>query len=46
MPDHGRSGGGGYGDPAERAEDAVRADVLERNVTDAVAFQRYGISPG
>jgi N-methylhydantoinase B len=38
-------GGGGYGDPVERAEDAVRADVRDRNLTEATAFHRYGISP-
>jgi N-methylhydantoinase B len=36
-------GGGGYGDPVERAATDVRADVLDRNVTGSMALTRYGI---
>jgi N-methylhydantoinase B len=36
-------GGGGYGDPVERAAEDVREDVLDRNVTPAMALRRYGI---
>jgi len=37
-------GGGGYGDPTERAADAVRADVLDRYITAEAALTRYGIA--
>ena len=36
-------GGGGYGDPVERAAADVRDDVLDRNITQATALRRYGI---
>jgi N-methylhydantoinase B len=36
-------GGGGYGDPVERAAADVRADVLDRNITRETALTRYGI---
>jgi N-methylhydantoinase B len=36
-------GGGGYGDPVERAAADVRADVLDRNITPERALTRYGI---
>jgi N-methylhydantoinase B len=36
-------GGGGYGDPVERAAADVREDILDRNVTPAMALRRYGI---
>lgn len=36
-------GGGGYGDPVERSVAAVREDVADRNVTQAMALRRYGI---
>lgn len=39
------TGGGGYGDPVERSVDAVREDVAERDVTQAMALRRYGIGP-
>jgi N-methylhydantoinase B len=38
-------GGGGFGDPVERAAADVRADVLDRHITEATALQRYGIGP-
>ncbi|HEY4421731.1 MAG TPA: hydantoinase B/oxoprolinase family protein [Pseudonocardia sp.] len=38
-------GGGGFGDPVERAEADVRADVLDRHITLTTAMQRYGIEP-
>jgi len=38
-------GGGGYGDPVERAADDVRADMLDRNITAETALTRYGVSP-
>jgi N-methylhydantoinase B len=36
-------GGGGYGDPVERATADVRTDVLDRNITPDTARHRYGI---
>jgi len=36
-------GGGGYGDPVERAAGDVQADVLARNITTEAALTRYGI---
>jgi N-methylhydantoinase B len=38
-------GGGGFGDPVERAAEDVRADVLDRHITETTAMQRYGIGP-
>ena len=38
-------GGGGFGDPVERAAADVRADVLDRHITESTARQRYGIGP-
>jgi N-methylhydantoinase B len=38
-------GGGGYGDPVERAAGDVRADVLDRNITAETALTRYGVGP-
>ncbi|MCX2968366.1 MULTISPECIES: hydantoinase B/oxoprolinase family protein [Streptomyces] len=37
-------GGGGYGDAAERAPEAVRADVLDRQVSPGYAARVYGVS--
>jgi len=37
-------GGGGFGDPVERATADVQADLLDRNVTAAMVRTRYGIS--
>jgi N-methylhydantoinase B len=34
-------GGGGFGAPGERCADAVRADLLDRQVTPAAAAERY-----
>ena len=36
-------GGGGYGDPVERAADQVSADVLDRFISSEVARSRYGV---
>ena len=36
-------GGGGYGDPLERAPARVLADVLDRNVTREAAESAYGV---
>ncbi|GGM02073.1 hydantoinase B/oxoprolinase family protein [Nakamurella endophytica] len=36
-------GGGGFGDPTERAAEDVRADVLDRHLTPETAVSRYGI---
>jgi N-methylhydantoinase B len=36
-------GGGGYGDPVERAADQVSADVLDRFISSDVARSRYGV---
>ena len=36
-------GGGGYGDPLERAPARVLADVLDRNVTREAAEADYGV---
>ncbi len=36
-------GGGGYGDPLERAPARVLADVLDRNVTRGLAESAYGV---
>ncbi|MCW2905009.1 MAG: hypothetical protein JWO67_7274 [Streptosporangiaceae bacterium] len=35
-------GGGGFGAPEERSAEAVRADLLDRQVTPAAAADRYG----
>jgi len=37
-------GGGGYGDPTERAADDVRADVLDGYISAEAALTRYGIA--
>jgi N-methylhydantoinase B len=37
------SGGGGYGDPLERAVHLVAADVLDRKVTADAARECYGV---
>jgi N-methylhydantoinase B/oxoprolinase/acetone carboxylase alpha subunit len=37
------AGGGGYGDPLERAPEAVLSDVLERWVTPQAASELYGV---
>ncbi|XVQ06674.1 hydantoinase B/oxoprolinase family protein [Spirillospora sp. CA-255316] len=39
------SGGGGYGDPRERAPEAVLADVRDGLVSEAAAREVYGLSP-
>jgi N-methylhydantoinase B len=36
-------GGGGFGDPAERDPEAVRADVLDGNISTETALRRYGV---
>jgi N-methylhydantoinase B len=36
-------GGGGYGLPQERDRDAVRSDVLDRQLTPQAADERYGL---
>jgi N-methylhydantoinase B len=36
-------GGGGYGDPFERAPEAVLADVLDQKVSPDAARERYGV---
>ena len=36
-------GGGGFGPPAERDPDAVRADVRDGHVTPAAAREIYGV---
>ncbi len=36
-------GGGGYGDPLERAPEAVRQDVCDRRVTVPMARTQYGV---
>jgi N-methylhydantoinase B len=35
------SGGGGYGDPAERSAEEVQADIAAGYMTEAVARERY-----
>ncbi|MCW2945599.1 MAG: hypothetical protein JWR24_2316 [Actinoallomurus sp.] len=35
-------GGGGFGEPEDRSAEAVRADLLDRQVTPAAAADRYG----
>jgi N-methylhydantoinase B len=37
------SGGGGYGDPLERAPEAVLADVLDGKVSRVAAQSTYGV---
>lgn len=39
------SGGGGYGDPRERAEELVRRDLRNRYITPAAARELYGVEP-
>ena len=36
-------GGGGFGDPVERAAEQVRADILDRHISKESALTRYGI---
>jgi N-methylhydantoinase B len=36
-------GGGGFGDPAERDAEAVRADVRNRHVSAEAAREIYGV---
>ncbi|MFI2027810.1 hydantoinase B/oxoprolinase family protein [Streptomyces buecherae] len=36
-------GGGGFGDPAERDAEAVRADVADRYVSPEAALRQYGV---
>jgi N-methylhydantoinase B len=36
-------GGGGFGDPAERDPEAVRADLLDGNISTETALRHYGV---
>ncbi len=40
------SGGGGYGDPAERDPEAVRDDIADGYVSNAAAVEIYGVDVG
>ena len=40
---HAMAGGGGYGDPLERATEAVRSDVLDGKVSPDHALRAYGV---
>jgi N-methylhydantoinase B len=42
---HRTAGGGGYGDPAERDRERIRADVLDGYVSESGARQAYGWAP-